>query len=149
MPVPTATVKTFIFAVASTMSLAQSVSMNIIKNAARKAKLTGNRETKSGSAPAGHKAHLRSDVTRARSTTPAEEIPTPEASGPSSSARAKSLLIACRTVARTCLPPLFFTLVGTFVYGLNVWSVGAVKSNLQAILCRQYQQHKHVLEKQT
>lgn len=47
-------------------SLAQSVSMNVIKNAARKAKLTGNCRAKSGSAPAWHKLICVGDVARTR-----------------------------------------------------------------------------------
>ena len=59
--------KNAIFAVASTVtSLAQSVSMNVIKDAARKAKLTSNCRAKSGSAPAGHKLICVGDVARTR-----------------------------------------------------------------------------------
>jgi len=56
-----------IFAVTGTVtSFTQSVSMNVIKDAARKAKLTGNCRAKSGSAPAGHKLICVGDVARTR-----------------------------------------------------------------------------------
>ena len=109
-------------------SLAQSMGVNVIENAARKAKLAGNCRAKSGSTPAWHKLICVSDVSGARINNTSRRNAYAGNGKVQLFCASKSLSNCLQNGGKNLLATLF-CIGRNLLYGLNVWSVGAVKSD--------------------
>ena len=102
--------------------------MNVIKNAARKTKLTSNCRAKSGSAPARHKLICIGDVTRTRVNNTSRRNTHARDSKVQLFCASKSLSNCLENGGKNLLAALF-CVSWDLLYGLDVWSVGAVKGD--------------------
>ena len=102
--------------------------MNVIKNAARKAKLTGNCRAKSSSAPAGHELICVGDVARTRVNNTSRRN-THARDGKAQLLRTSKCLSNCLQNGGKNLLATLFCVGRNLLYGLDVWSVSTVKSD--------------------
>ena len=105
--------------------------MNVIKDAARKAKLAGNCGAKSGSAPAWHKLICVGDVTRTRVNNTSRRNAHARDGKAQLFCTSKCLSNCLENGGKDLLATLF-CVSWDLLYGLDVWSVGAVKSDYAA-----------------
>ena len=102
--------------------------MNVIKDAARKAKLAGNCGAKSGSAPAWHKLICIGDVARTRVNDTSRRNAYSR-DGKAQFLRTRKSLSNCLQNGGKNLLATLFCVGRNLLYGLDVWSVRPVKSN--------------------
>ena len=105
--------------------------MNVIKDAARKAKLAGNCRAKSGSAPAGHKLICVGDVARTRVNNTSRRNAHARDDKVQLFCTSKRLSNCLENGSKNLLATLF-CVSWDLLYGLDVWSVSAVKGDYTA-----------------